>query len=359
MTTLYTIPTHYDPAHRGDLIDLLKPFWGKGDGFSDANRVAMYGISEQDIRFTENINTADLIVLPMSWNYYHREGKLQLAKDLITQAATVGKQVHSWTSGDFGVKVPHFDNLVVLRQSGYRSRLPAYHQGMPVFIGDPLKRFYNRKEIFLREKQDQPVIGFCGQAKGNWQKYLVDLVRTSLRNIKYYTGLSPEDPQDLYPSTLRRAGILDAIERDERLVANFIKREQYRAGADTPEERHRTTLEFYDNMVHSDYVVCVRGGGNFSVRLYETLAMGRIPVFVNTDCLLPLADEIDWRRHVVWVEEEDIGRIGDCVLDFHHNMSDKHYKSLQSENRKLWLEKLNLGVFYNLTLNVVSISPIH
>ena len=359
MTTLYTTPTHYHPTHRGDLIDLLKSFWGKGDGFSDVDRVAMYGISEQDIRFTEDIQTVDIVVLPMSWNFYRREGKLQLAKDLIAKAATAGKKVLSWTGGDFGVKVPHFDNLIVLRQSGYRSKLPAYHQGMPVFIGDPMKRFYNREEIFLREKQDKPVIGFCGQSKGNWQKYLVDVARTSWRNTKYYTGLSPEEPQDIYPSTLRRARILDAIERDERLLANFIKREQYRAGANTPEERHRTTMEFYDNMVQSDYVVCVRGGGNFSVRLYETLAMGRIPIFVNTDCLLPLSDEIDWRRHVVWVEEEEIAYVRNYILDFHSSISDEQFKFLQSENRKLWVEKLNLGVFYNLTLNALPFPSIH
>ena len=65
-------------------------------------------------------------------------------------------------------------------------------------------------------------------------------------------------------------------------------------------------MEFYENMVSSDYIVCVRGGGNFSVRLYETLAMGRIPIFINTDCLLPLNKSIDWKKHVVWIEREDI-----------------------------------------------------
>lgn len=294
--SLFSDPAHYDTRHRGQLIDLLKPFWGKGGHFTDAERIAMYGISEKNVCFVPDLDACTLAVLPMSWNYYHAQGMLPRAEAFVAGAAKAGKKVLSWTSGDFGVKVPHFDNLVVLRASGYRSKLPAYHRGMPVFFGDPLKRFYHREDIFLREKQDKPVVGFCGQAKGTPAKYLLDIIRTALRNARFYTGLSVEDPQEIYPSTLRRARILHAIEKDGRLIADFIKRDQYRAGVAAPEARFHTTMEYYDNMIRSDYIVCVRGGGNFSVRLYETLAMGRIPVFVNTDCLLPLVDHINSER---------------------------------------------------------------
>lgn len=306
----------------------------------------MYGLSERDICFTEDIADSSLVVLPMSWNYYRRQGRIPLAMALVQRAAATGKKVLSWTNGDFGVKVPPIENLIVFRQSGYRSRLPASHQGMPVFFGDPLKRFYNRETIIPREKGEKPVIGFCGQARGTLQKYALDASRTLWRNTQYYTGLSPNDPQDVYPSTLRRARILEAIEQDSRLEANFIKRSLYRAGADTPEARQRTAQEFYDNMVQSDYVVCVRGGGNFSVRLYETLAMGRIPVFVNTDCLLPLSDTINWKEHVAWVEEQEMRQIGDIILEFHRKLTAQGFRELQQRNRDLWVFRLRLGAFF-------------
>lgn len=348
--TLYTEPAHYDASRRDDLIDLLKPFWGKSPDSTDEKRIAKYGISVQDFRFVENIEDSEMAVLPMSWNYYLLQKKRSLATDFIIKAQRAGKKVLSYTSGDFGVHIPDFDNLIVLRQSGNRSRLPAYHQGMPVFIVDPLQRYYNRNEIFPREKQDKPVIGFCGQAKGTIPKYTLDVARTAWRNMQYYLGRSPYDPQDLYPSTLRRAKVLKKIENDPRLVANFIKREQYRAGVHNEAERLQTTLEFYDNMVHSDYVVCVRGGGNFSVRLYETLAMGRIPVFVNTDCILPLANKIDWKNHVVWVEEKEIENIGNIIHDFHNATSYLDFISILYSNRKLWIEQMTLRNFFKFQL---------
>ena len=348
--SLFSDPAHYDPRHRGQLIDLLKPFWGKADNFTDAERVALYGISEKELRFVPDFASCTLALLPMSWNYYHAQGMLQKADAFVAEAAQAGKKVLSWTSGDFGVKVPNFDNLVVLRASGYRSKLPAYHHGMPVFFGDPLKSFYHREEIFLREKPGKPVVGFCGQAKGTPAKYALDVVRTVLRNARFYTGLSVENPQDIYPSTLRRARVLHTIEKDGRLIADFIKRDRYRAGVATPEARLHTTMEYYDNMIRSDYIVCVRGGGNFSVRLYETLAMGRIPVFVHTDCLLPLADQVDWKRHVVWVEEAHADRIGDIILDFHHGLNPTSFRSLQMENRRLWKEQMTLGQFFRIQM---------
>lgn len=313
----------------------------------------MYNLSECDIGFVDSIDDSDFTVLPMSWNHYRSENKLNQAYDLLQAAKQAGKKVLSWTSGDFGVRVPHHNHLTVIRTSGYRSRLPDHHKGMPVFFVDPMLRFYNSNQIIIRQKGDKPVVGFCGQAQGTWGKYARDFSRTLLRNAQYHLGMSLHETQDWYPSTLRRARILKAIEKDNRLTANFIKRSHYRAGASTLEDRRRTTLEFYDNMVKSDYVVCVRGGGNFSVRLYETLAMGRVPVFVNTDCLLPLKDIIRWKDHVVWVEEKEIGRIGDVILEFHQRLSPDEFQALQERNRQIWKQYLTLGTFFRTLLNAI------
>ena len=74
--------------------------------------------------------------------------------------------------------------------------------------------------------------------------------------------------------------------------------------------------EYVRNMVESDYALCLRGGGNFSYRLYESLCCGRIPVIVDTDLILPFPDRIDWRSLSVWVERTDIDRIDARVASF-------------------------------------------
>jgi hypothetical protein len=131
------------------------------------------------------------------------------------------------------------------------------------------------------------------------------------------------------------------------VTTNFIYRKHYRAGATTPSERQKTTQEYFKNIKNSDYVLCVRGAGNFSVRLYETLMMGRIPVFVDTDCLLPLENSIAWKEHCVWVSWKDRHLIANKVIDFHDALTDEAFKELQLKNRVLWKETLSLSSLLN------------
>ena len=90
--------------------------------------------------------------------------------------------------------------------------------------------------------------------------------------------------------------------------------------------------EFYRNIENTDYTLCVRGGGNFSARLYETLALGRIPIFINTDCTLPFNNEIDWKKHLVWVEYDEINDIETTIHQFHHSLTVQSFQQLEKEN---------------------------
>lgn len=348
---IYTAFNHYTAQNRKYLIDILKPFIGKPENYSNTQRIAEYGISNNDIEFVDNITKCDVSILPMSWNYYREHNKIHEAESFLSDSQNANKRVISWNSGDFGVHIPQYNHLTVLRQSGYRSLLPDYHIGMPVFISDPINKYAPNNISSLRSKNTKPIIGFCGQSKGTYLKYTGDIFRTIWRNLQYYFRLSFYEPQDIYPSTLKRVRILNKIEQNPLLITNFIRRDKYRAGAQTIEERQRTTQEFYDNIYNSDYIVCVRGGGNFSVRLYETLAMGRIPILINTDCILPFENEIDWKRHVVWVEEDEINNVSDKILEFHQKHSNEEFLNLQKLNRTLWEEYLSFHSFNKRILN--------
>jgi hypothetical protein len=127
---------------------------------------------------------------------------------------------------------------------------------------------------------------------------------------------------------------------------NFILRKKYRAGVTEKKDTHQTTLEFYDNLRDSDYVVCVRGAGNFSVRFYETLAMGRIPILIDTECALPLEDKLNWQNHIVRVPYSERHRATEKVSQFHHSLSESDFLALQQANRDLWCERLTLQGFF-------------
>lgn len=344
MIHLYIIDTvHKD---RGQLFPLLKPFF-KNEAFTDVQRQALYGISEKEYTLVPSPDQADYAVLAMSWNYYVHK-KQDKAIQALVEATTL--TVLSFVTGDQGVSIPPLQNCVVFRANGERSKLPDFHQGFPVIIPDPLKKHFQTQAIQLRDYQEKPIVGFCGQANGSIGNAIKEVSRTLFRNLRYALKSRKELPQPLFSTTLLRANVLRDVAKNEGIQTNFILRKKYRAGAHTPEKRKKTTQEFYDNIQESDYVVCVRGGGNFSVRFYEALAMGRIPVFINTDCLLPLADKIDWKQHVVWVEHTEKQKVAQKVMAFHQQHTPASFKKLQQANRNLWQERLTLSGFFKTTL---------
>lgn len=342
---LYYPSDHYDKNHRGAVFPLLKAFI-KSSSFTDVERVAMYHVSDKDFVLTTDLKTSDLAILTMSWNYYVNKNIEETAVSFIKNCEAAGKKVLIWNAGDFGMKIPHFKNSVVFRESGYHSKFSENEFALPTFIKDPLQTYYDLSSPFEILKKQKPVIGFCGQAHSSKDSAVKELGLISFRNLKYYLKLVKNEPQELIPSNYLRGKILDYCEQSNSLQINFIRRTNYRAGVTSQKINHPTTFEFYENLKNSAYIICVRGVGNFSVRFFETLAMGRIPVLINTNNSLPLYDHIPWKNHVVGVNYNDRKKVVQSILNFHENLSEKEFIQLQYDNRKLWAEKLTLGGFF-------------
>jgi hypothetical protein len=114
-------------------------------------------------------------------------------------------------------------------------------------------------------------------------------------------------------------------------------------------EREDFRKVYAQNMAGSDYILCCRGYGNYSWRFYETLSCGKIPVFIDSDCILPYDFELDWKKYCVWIKEDEIPVIADKIMEFHEKFSEKEFIDLQIECRKTWEERLSPeGFFRNL-----------
>jgi hypothetical protein len=103
-------------------------------------------------------------------------------------------------------------------------------------------------------------------------------------------------------------------------------------------------------MYNNLYTFCLRGTGNFSVRFYETLAMGRIPVLINTDCKLPLESVINWNKHALIVDENDVNRLPEILLQFHKSHTKEELKIIQDKNRKLWEKQLQKRTYFKILI---------
>lgn len=77
------------------------------------------------------------------------------------------------------------------------------------------------------------------------------------------------------------------------------------------ETRERAMLSFFSIMRDSKFVVCPRGIGVSSVRLFETMRMGRVPIVVSDRWVPP--PFVDWASCVLRVAERDVGRIPQCA----------------------------------------------
>jgi glycosyltransferase involved in cell wall biosynthesis len=100
-----------------------------------------------------------------------------------------------------------------------------------------------------------------------------------------------------------------------------------------------------DNLVASDYALVVRGDANSSVRFYEALSLGRIPLFLDTACVLPLEAAINYRDFCVFVDWRDIDRIGEKLLEFHRSLAPERFEDMQRKARTAYEEYLRIDAF--------------
>jgi len=103
-------------------------------------------------------------------------------------------------------------------------------------------------------------------------------------------------------------------------------------------------------MQMSKFVLCPRGFGLSSVRFFETLAFGRIPVLISDDTKLPLEEEIDYDKFIIRVEENDLESIESKIIDFKKNNDLMEVSKISRETWEKWFcpEKIEDFIVNNL-----------
>lgn len=347
---LYADRDHYQSDTRAELCSILRPFW-KDRAFTDDQRRTIYGVTERDFVCVSELTQADLAVLPMSWNHYLGRGQTHRAHQFVESARVHGKPILAHTTGDCGI-TPPWPDVFVTRPSGYRSHRRPRELGQPVFIRDPLNDVRGG-HLIARSKGLRPVVGFCGMSHQDHTRALYDIGRTAIRNVLTAVKVRMEDPQSLTSPAWLRGKILRQLAADRRVDANFVIRSRYRAGAKTHDAMEQAARAFVHNVLESDYTVCVRGGGNFSKRFYETLAMGRVPIFVDTDCLLPFHDDLDWNRYCVWIDAKYVNRVAESVVSDFEQLSEDMFEQRQHACRRLWEERLSFGGYHRAVVKQI------
>jgi hypothetical protein len=109
-----------------------------------------------------------------------------------------------------------------------------------------------------------------------------------------------------------------------------------------------------ENMYSSDYVLCIRGAGNYSVRYFDTFALGRVPVMLDTGGGFPYDFEVPWPSRGPWISVDELASLPEILLEFHARHTPETLETLQRENRNLWEKWLSPeGFFRELPRHIV------
>lgn len=83
---------------------------------------------------------------------------------------------------------------------------------------------------------------------------------------------------------------------------------------------------------NSMFSLCPRGYGATSYRLYESMQLGAVPVYVSDKHLLPWSDEIDWSEFCVIVKPHQIPNIFEMTF----GIGNKKLREMQIKLEGIW-----------------------
>ena len=327
-------------------VPLLYPNLGKREQekimFMDR---AYEGLKDPMVEIVDDVSQAKYILIPH--NYPNVINNSEYLDKQFKLASENNKKVVAFWHGDSDEHVDR-DNLILFRtcQYGYKKRdnevmIPPY--AVDLLETDPDVR---------SKKSDKPIIGFCGWAR---YKNLKNLIGTLIKNsiVQIVSIASPK-------LSARRKGIsfrMDAIkilQKSKLTDANFVIRSSYSGHKETISmDPKKAREEYIENILGSDLSLVIKGDGNYSYRFYEALSLGRVPLFVDTDCVLPFESKIDYSEFILKVNHRDIKNIDKIAADFWSNLSDGDFKKMQQKAREVYEKYLSVPAFLRYIVNEI------
>lgn len=251
-----------------------------------------------------SLESCDFAVLP-----YKYENTTQ-TQDLVKEANDAGKKILVLYNDDDDSPIDISPEQGYIFRTSINSKKRKVNEfAFPAFTGD----FYEQSKI-ITDQQEQLTVGFCGQA-------IIPVRRKAIQKMR----------------------------KQQILKTDFILRHGFWAPGITKEQARS---EFIDNLRNNLFNLCMRGAGNFSYRLYETMMMGRIPIIIDSNQVFPFEDKIDYEGCAIVIEESEIDYL-EGYIDAWLSINGNSLTELQTHNRQLWEKYLSpLGWLSNFSLEL-------
>ena len=217
-------------------------------------------------KYTIKLDTCDFI---LSTKFVWGHSGLEPHQNFLTEYGKQPKKVLVFwiTDSNDVFDVPH--NVYFFRTSLYRRWRNPTEDVLP-FVFDP----FARQDFRPLVHNDKPIIGFCGASWTN------------------------------------RKHTLDQFRNDDRFQTIYVEHDHFSAG---------TRDMYMKNILDSHFTICDRGAGNFTMRFWHVLSLGRVPILVEDDMVWPFAKEIDWDK--ICVRAQNSIELAEKTLTFYKTYS--------------------------------------
>jgi len=338
LINVYTEQTHSDETSwLGHLIHPIRAYWG--DGTKEWSKWSDNFLLYKDyFKIVENTIESEVGFLPLTLNYYVKNNKLSLVDKMADLMEKNNQFLYVWVDGDHSINYYH-QNCVFIKYFGNSTIQVKNEIIQPGDMKKDLLYEYYGGQFKKREKSDLPVIGFDGIANYPKSKLLGTILKNALQHASYKLLDAKIKPEPIFPFLLKRKKILAQLKKSNKLKTNFKIRSSFAPGTLGRDDQARK--EFITNIIDSDYTFCFRGAANYSLRFYETLCLGRIPLFINSNCVLPFQDKVDWKNIICWVEENHIDNLVEKIQDYHQSMTKYQFIERQEYCREIWEKYLS------------------
>ncbi len=300
-----------------------------------------YSFNTSWFSFVDNVEQADFIFMPNKYTQLIRIYP-KVVEEYKKMSVKTGVPIFTDATSDFDHGITE-DYIYTMRIGGYSFKERAQDIYIPPHADDVLERECEGN-LVLRDKTETPSVGFAGWAHLSFKQKLRTFVKEAPIRIK---GIFDKKYRAMQKGVLWRAKVMRVLQSVYGIETNFLVRTSFSSHTGTAEKDISVLRkEFVDNLLNNDYALCVRGDANASVRLFEALSVGRIPLILNTEQILPLGDVIDYDSFSLVVDHSEISDLPQILKDFHKNISPEEFKEMQMKARDAYKNHMRLDALH-------------
>ncbi len=333
---------YVNPAYAQDMArvsPLMYPFWG--DMSKDTisyNKAFDHQFDPRHYQIVMDPDVCDCHFLPFNiWSLEKKHPK-EFAEAL-ANARRHKKKLLIDAYGDTMRAITDPDT-VVLRFAQYRRCLTPRDIIVPAYIEDLGE---SARAIAPRHKSDIPTVGFVGWGDLSiakyWKTYLKESIVVLRAFVQHSYGVFRK-------GVFIRREVLRRLAHAQGVKLDALIRGTYSGNTRTAEADPMVLRkEFISNIVNTDYTLCLKGDANQSTRIYEVMSLSRIPLILDTECVMPLEGTIDYASCSFTVPYEKRRDIGRALHVFHTQLSPEAFIGIQQRARDVFATYLRIDAF--------------